>query len=60
MTGFTPTHQPHYAAGYQAALADVRAAHEQGGPAAVEEWIRNNLQLRPEGSCTHASWEGRS
>jgi hypothetical protein len=34
--------QEQFAAGYQAALADVARELDQGGEAAAREWINNN------------------
>lgn len=50
--------QTQFAAGYQAALADVGQARHTGGDAAVAEWLRNNVDItiRP-GSRIYRWWD---
>lgn len=39
-----PTQVKWYGNGYQAALADIATALDQGGEDAVKEWLANNLR----------------
>ena len=41
-----------YSRGYQQGMKDIKTAHEQGGEAAVLEWLASNLITAEKGPTT--------